>query len=439
MPTSMFQGLREERAALDRERVSLIAVAEAATTNGSQKGFTDEQRERLSTLKDRLTAIDGDLEFEVAARDEQRTAAGIDDDGETGGGIAEAPKPFTSLGEQLQAVARAGLHPHAQVDPRLGRINAAAAGANELVGSEGGFLVQSDFQSDLLTLVHDTGLLAGKAKRREIGANANGAKFNVIDESSRANGSRYGGVRAYWTAEAAQMTATKPKYHQEELTLQKLTGLYIATDEELGDVTALESFSTAAFAEEFGFKIDDAMVRGTGAGMPLGVLNAGSLVTVSKESGQVAATVLSENVEKMFARLWAPSLPNATWYINQAVYPQLFQLAHVVGTGGVPMFLQPGGIGASPFGNLLGRPVQPIEQASAPGAVGDIFLADFGQYILIEKGGVQSASSIHVYFDTDQTAFRWTLRTNGRPWRKTALTPFKGTDTLSSFVALEAR
>lgn len=438
MPTSMFQGLREERASLDKERVSLIAAAEAATSNGSQKGFTDEQREKLATLKDRLTAIDGDLEFETAARDERRTGAGIEDNGEDAG-IVDAPKPFASLGEQLAAVAKAALHPHAAVDPRLGKINAAAAGANELVGSEGGFLVQSDFQADLLTLVHDTGLLAGKAKRRSIGANANGAKFNVIDESSRANGSRYGGVRAYWTAEAGQMTATKPKYHQEELTLQKLTGLYIATDEELADVTALESFSTAAFAEEFGFKIDDAMVRGTGAGMPLGVLNAPSLVTVSKETGQIAATFIAENAYKMFARLWAPSLPNATWYINQALYPQLFQLVQVIGTGGVPLFIPPGGIGASPFGNLLGRPVQPIEQASAPGDVGDIFLADYGQYVLIEKGGIQSASSIHVYFDTDQTAFRWTLRTNGRPWRKTALTPFKGADTLSSFVALQAR
>lgn len=438
-PISMFQTLKDEQSSLTGERDTLIAAAEAATANGSQKGFTDEQRERLTALKTRLGAISTDLEFESAAREGARSAPAIDASEANPANLLDTPKPFRTLGEQMRAVAQASLHPHAQVHQGLVQLNASAAGASELVGSEGGFLVQSDFSGELLSLVHDTGKLAVKAKKRQIGPGFNGTKFNVIDETSRVDGSRYGGVQAYWTGEAAQMTAKKPKYHQEEITLQKLTGLYIATDEELQDVVALESNATDAFAEEFGFKVDDAMVRGNGAGMPLGVLNAGALVSVAKETGQAAATFVLENAVKMFARLWAPSLPDSVWYINQDVYPQIWTMALVVGTGGAPAFVPPGGIGASPFGNLLGRPIQPIEQCSTLGTQGDVILADFGQYVLIEKGGIQSASSIHVYFDTDQTAFRWTLRTNGRPWRKTALTPFKGSATQSSFVTLDAR
>jgi HK97 family phage major capsid protein len=436
MPTSMFQALRAERTTLVGERDSLIVAAEAATASGAQKGFTDEQRERLVALKTRVNQIDGDLEFEEGIREGQRAAAGIDGEPTD---LLDTPKPFRTLGDQLGAVAKAALHPHAGVDPRLARINASAAGASELVGSDGGFLVQSDFSADLLTLVHNTGLLSRKAQRREIGPNANGTRFNVIDETSRIDGSRYGGVLAYWTAEAAQMTAKRPKYHQEEIPLEKLTGLYIATDEQLTDVVALESFATAAFSEEFGFKVDDAMVRGTGAGMPLGILNSGALVTVSAETGQPSTTFLYENAVNMFARLWAPSMPDAVWYINQDVYPQIWTMALVVGTGGAPAFVPPGGVNQSPYGTLLGRPIQPIEQCATLGALGDVIFADFGQYLIIEKGGIQSASSIHVYFDTDQTAFRWTLRTNGRPWRKSVLTPFKGSKTQSSFITLAAR
>lgn len=360
---------------------------------------------------------------------------------------AAAPKPFKTLGDQLSAVHAAAIAKQngGQVDPRLlaiqdyQRVQAAAHGASELVGSDGGFMVQTDFNNELLGEIIAAGSLASLATPREIGPNSNSVKFNVFKETSRATGSRYGGVRAYWLAEAGQKTASRPKMDQIEIVLQKMAAMYVATDELLGDTTALESFVRPAFVEEMAFTLDDSMVRGTGAGMPLGILNSDALVTVSKETGQAADTILLENVDKMFVRMLPGSLTKASWYINQELYPQLFGLAMVIGTGGVPVFMPPGGVGASPFGNLRGRPVVPIEYASAPGDLGDIILADWTQYILIRKGGIVQAASIHVYFDTDETAFRWVLRINGRPWRSWSVTPYKGSGTLSPFVTLQAR
>jgi len=141
----------------------------------------------------------------------------------------------------------------------------------------------------------------------------------------------------------------------------------------------------------------------------------------------------------MYARCRAKSLANAEWFINQDCWPALFDLAAVVGIGGVPVFLPPGGLSAAPFGMILGRPVTPIEQCETVGTVGDIVLADFSQYLIIEKGGIESASSIHVQFLTDETVFRFILRTDGQPKRNSALTPFKGSNTQSSFVTLATR
>jgi len=345
---------------------------------------------------------------------------------------------FQSLGQQMVAVVNAG-RPGGGIDPRL--YNAAAMGLNETVPSEGGFLVQQDFVSDLLKDLVSQAILAPKCRPQPISGAANSIKINGVDETSRETGSRQGGIRAYWADEAEEKTKSKPKFRKIELNLHKLIGLCYATDELLADAAALEGFIRAAFPAEFAFVTDDAILRGTGAGQPLGILNAGCLVTQAKEAGQKADTIVAENVIKMSSRIFAGSYLNSAWYINQMCLPQLYTMSISVGTGGQLVFVPPGGISGAPYGTLLGRPVIPIEQASALGDVGDIILANFGGYVLAQKGGIQSDVSIHVRFQYDESVFRFVLRIDGQPVRASALTPYKGgaTATQSDFIALAER
>ena len=132
-------------------------------------------------------------------------------------------------------------------------------------------------------------------------------------------------------------------------------------------------------------------------------------------------------------------MPNSVWLINQNIQPQLFTMSLAVGTGGVPVYMPAGGLSGQPYGTLFGRPVIAIEQAATLGTVGDIIFADLGGYILAEKGGIESAMSIHVKFDYDESVFRFVMRVDGQPERASALTPYKGSDTLSHFVALATR
>ena len=340
-------------------------------------------------------------------------------------------KRFASFGEQLMAAYRAAM-PGGKVDERLS--TRAASGLNETTPSDGGFLVQQDFVTELLKRTYETGILASKVKKIPISTNANGMKINAIDEDSRANGSRWGGVQTYWEGEADEITASKPKFRQMELSLKKLTGLCYATDELLQDAAALEAVIRQAFAEEFGFKIDDAILSGSGEGEPLGILNSGAIVTVAKEASQTDIITV-ENLIKMWNRLWSRSRANAVWYINQELEPYLYTLK----IGDKPVYIPAGGLSEKPYGTLFGRPVVPIEQCSAAGEVGDIILADIGQYLLIDKGGIKSASSIHVRFLYDENVFRFIYRVDGKPiWTK-PLTPYKGSATVSPFVTLAKR
>ena len=248
----------------------------------------------------------------------------------------KASKPWKSFGEYLKAVHQAGSSQGMKVDPRL-----KATGLSESISSDGGFLVTNDFSADLLQRTYDAGLIAGRTRRVPISANANGLTINAIDETSRATGSRFGGVQAYWLNEGGTKTASDPKFRQIELKLNKLVGLSYATDELLADAAALESVIRDSFAQEFAWQVDNAIIRGTGAGQPLGILNAASIVSVGKEAGQAATTLVYENVLKMWSRMWAPSRANAVWLINQDVEPQLWTMDLAVGTGGLPVMLPP--------------------------------------------------------------------------------------------------
>jgi HK97 family phage major capsid protein len=187
------------------------------------------------------------------------------------------------------------------------------------------------------------------------------------------------------------------------------------------------------------FMTDDAMFEGTGVAMPLGFMNSPSKVTVAKEAGQASKTVTFQNIVDMWARLRPSFADNAEWWINADVFPAMMGMNTVVGTGGIPVYLPPGGLSGTPYGTLMGRPVRPIEYANTLGTEGDIVLCDPTQYIMIDKGDVQYATSIHVAFLTDEQAFRFIYRVDGQPIDDKPITPFKGTNKQGAFITLASR
>lgn len=360
-----------------------------------------------------------------------------------------------ALGAFMLAVKSAGAHgmQASEIDPRLRKLDVrnpevrAASGLNEAVLEDGGFLVMQEQGALIEKDAFDTGVISRRVTRIPLtNPSSNGIKLPYVDETSRANGSRWGGIRVYWADEGEEKTASKPKLGRIELSLKKVVGLFYITDELAQDSGAMGTIANRGFREELGFALDDAIIRGTGAGQPLGILNAPATISVPKESGQAAATVVFANINKMWDRLPPRSKSQAAWFMNQEVEKELRKMfipfTNVAGTenvGGSAVFMPPGGVSGSPYGTIFGRPAIPIEQAEALGTVGDIILMDPTQYLMIEKGGIQTASSIHVRFIYDEQVFRFVMRVDGQPGWKSPLTPYKGTATLSPFVTLATR
>jgi len=320
-------------------------------------------------------------------------------------------------------------------DPRLKTAGHLAEGDAE----QGGYLVPTEFLATLLKRVNIASELVARA--RAIPMQTNQIQIPAIAGSSRRDGYRHGGLTVYWTPEAGAKTESKPIFRMITLTLNKLAGLVYVSDELLSDSPiSVETIINDVFTEEMGFVLEQSFVDGTGAGQPLGFMNAACLVTVPAVVPQAANTIVFQNIVDMWSRMHGPSRKNAIWIINQDAEPELYNMGLAVGTGGGPAYLPSGGLSVSPYATLLGRPVIPCEHCQTLGTTGDIALIDMNQYLYGRKStGIEYASSMHLRFDYDEMTYRFVLRADGQPWWDAALTPKHGNNTQSPFVVLATR
>jgi HK97 family phage major capsid protein len=359
----------------------------------------------------------------------QPTSKPILDLGFEGGNIAGGKgKVFRNFGDQLQAVAKAGRG--TSFDNRLTQVRA-ATGLSETVPSDSGFLVEPDFSREIIQSAFSGGNSIARLIRT-IPLQSNGIKINAIAETSRATGSRWGGLQTYWAAEAGTITPSAPKFRRMELSLKKMVMLCYATDELLEDSTLLDQTVRTGFASEIAFTLDEAILSGTGVGQPLGIMNSNCLVSVTRAG---AGAIAIADITGMWARSTSPE--NSVWFASSTILPTLFSMALTIGNAGVPVFMPAGGISGAPYNTLLGRPVLMTEHNPVLGTKGDLILFNPNWYtIAVKSTGLRIDTSMHVAFLTDQSVYRGIMRVDGQPTLNAAITPFKGSATLSPFVTL---
>ena len=345
---------------------------------------------------------------------------------------------FKSFGEFLKTGMEQGKNP----DFRTRHVKSfepafkSVQGLNVSVGEDGGYMVYPEYASGILERMYTNNIFSRTDNYSVVG---NTLTFNRDSETSRANGSRHGGVRGYWVEEGGTITKSQPSFKRVTLRLKKLAAVVYLTDELIADGgPVLEQYVSRKVAEEFNFLIGDSVFNGDGIGKPLGIMNSGSLIAVAKESGQAAATVVSENIDKMASRRFV-GYNDYAWYHNQDVVPALDQLAQDVGTGGLPLYRQDQMITKMAPQSLKGFERVETEFNETLGQQGDLVLADLSQVLSISKGGISQEASIHVEFFTDQTALRFIMRLDARPWEDSPITPYKTSNTQSAFVTLAAR
>jgi HK97 family phage major capsid protein len=308
----------------------------------------------------------------------------------------------------------------------------------ENIPSDGGFLVQQDHSTELLTAAIKASPIVAGVRKMSISANSNGIKLPMVNETSRALASLYGALAMYWIGEGDAIDPAKVKFRNVAMEIKKIAALIPLTDELIQDTTALSGFVTGFFQGALYSNMERVIIRGSGVAQPLGILNSGALITVDKEDGDLADTINGQSIINMFARMWAQGIMTSVWMISQSIIPQLINMS-LPGFPNIPLWLPPTGLAGSPYGTLMGRPLYAVEHCSKLGDKGDIIFADLNSYLLVDKGGPQNALSGDYYFNTDQTALRMIYRVDGQPLYVSAVTPADGSLSIGPFVTLEAR
>lgn len=350
--------------------------------------------------------------------------------------LSSRPKAvYSNIGEQLQDVAAMARDRKGAVNARerYQRVINAATGASTGVGSDGGFLVETDSATDIRETAIQAGVLSSRCERQNISNGFDGYSYLTTKDRDRSQKAIGGGVQVYRKGETDLMQSSGTfQFEDNELRLEDLYGLVYVTNRLLRDAEALSDFVYRSLKKQFAWKLDYEIWQGTGVGECLGITNSNLMLSVDKEIDQAANTISGENVTKMLDRFYG-DIRKASWFINQDCLPVLPGIS----LNGQSIYSA--GDSAAPFGRLCGLPIEPLEFCSSIGSAYDIVLGDFSQYLLIDKGAIEASVSVHVKFLTDQTAFRFIMRNNGQPERDLPITPLHGTSSLSPFVALQER
>lgn len=445
-----LEQLRARNAEIQAAVDALITSAESA-----EGGLSDEQMAQVTALNAEYTAnnrkIDA-LTVQASMRAGATASAGRASQSSQPGqqarievlgeaGDRDPQRGYRSVAEFAREVMHA-CRPGSAAPPRLqallgenvrGSVYAAPSGYNqEAVGTDGGFIIPPMYRDGIWEGVYndENNNLINLVFRET--SNQNTVVWNA-DESTP-----YGatGVKAYWMDEAGAYTKSKPVIDPRSVKLHKMGVLVLATDEMLADGPLLESRITRGAARAISWLGSEAIFRGDGVAKPLGILSAACTVEQAKVSGQAADTVVARNVLEMWARRQMQPDSRFVWLHNQDVEPQ-FGLMTI---GDQPMYMPEGGLTNLPVPRLQGKPCLATDHADTLGDVGDLVLADVnGYYLVTHASGIKEAQSMHLYFDYDVMAFRFSFRLGGQPFLKSAVTPAFSSNTRSSFVTLAAR
>ena len=263
-------------------------------------------------------------------------------------------------------------------------------------------------------------------------------KVPAWDWTDMSTGAAFGGFTMAWTAELGTATAQTGKLRAISLTAYK-GGIFVdASSEVVADGLGFAGQIEVALKKSIAQGMEKYFLSssGTGVGCPKSVINDDSLISVSKETGQAADTLVFSSICKIFKHMYPGGRDDFVWIANHSCIEQLIQGMNVsIGTSGswIPVLNDKDGT----F-KILGKEVVFTPHLPALGTANDLVFADLSQYYVGIRRDMRIQSSDIPSWTEDLRSYRILVRFDGMgSWDKAA-SPAHGDD-LSWVVGLGAR
>ena len=353
---------------------------------------TSAQDENLKNINASIAHIMELLENTKAAKAGYVTAEG-----------GEKEPEIKSFGDFLVAIRRGD-------EKRLKSVYKSTKDMGESPGSAGGYLVPTEYGNTLIQVAAMQNEVYSRVQRvpvaRESGTYPALDQYFTPTAGSGATAFA-GGVTAAFTAPGATFTETQPAFSTLNWRLNKVGGYTEVENELIEDSPfAIEALLRGLFQVAIAARNERNILRGTGVGEPLGILNANAAVGVSDTT---TSNFKWEDVGKMYARYKGIG-GSPVWIIHPSVWPQIMTMNNSSVTAWQANL-------ASGPGNMLnGYPVITSEHMPQLGANGSVLLADLSAYVVFEKPGLSIGYSEHVGFTRDVGTWVFKQRLDGKPW-----------------------
>lgn len=286
-----------------------------------------------------------------------------------------------------------------------------AKAMGEGTAADGGFTVIPEVANELITIRDHASVLRSLFSSHNI-------SVDTIRFISQDNG-----LAVAWQAEFSEKITSQFKFSEFEAHVFTAAGLAVASNQLLQDSRwQIDRMINTDLAKRFVSLEEQAFLNGDGNGEPLGILNTPGVESIPHVGGASVQDLIDDiqdaitsvytnflgapNAIVMHPRVWAKIVK-----AREATSPSTY----LIGAGATAFGRRgdepiPGYTSAPlPRGELHGLPVYCTPNVPTDLGGGDesaVFVGDFSQGLVLDRQGVTTDKSEHVYFTTNQTVFR---------------------------------
>lgn len=277
--------------------------------------------------------------------------------------------------------------------------------------SAGGFLVPPEVSNTLIPLRDHVSVLRQLFTSQPIESDT--IRFVAQDS----------GLAVAWTAEFAEKIQSDLSFSEFEAHVYTAAGLATVSNQLLKDAKwNVDQLITADLAKRFVALEEQAFINGSGTGQPLGIMNTPGVLSVPYTDASPTQQEVLDKISEAITSVHSEFLgfPDAvvmhprTWGWLARAHNE--EGVYILGAGASGTRRKPGEAipgyagGATPRGELFGLPV--YTTPNVPTNLGNaenesaIIVGDFSQGLILDREGIVTDTSSHVFFTSNQTVFR---------------------------------